>query len=83
MSEERANADSLDCLVRQGVSFLGWPLSWFEECGMLEGDGHLREGMLFLGGGHGVNFRMKNKYRRKAKWNMPNNRKRRNDEHST
>ena len=72
MTSEARNGDNLHCLVRQGVTFLGWPLSWFEECSMLESDGHLREGMLFLGGGHGVNFRMKNKYRRKAKWNMPN-----------
>ena len=71
MTSEARNGDSLDRLVRQGVSFLGWPLSWFEGCGMLESDGHLREGMLFLGGGRGVNFRMKNQYRRKAKWNMP------------
>ena len=67
-----AESDSLQRLVRQDASFLGWPLGWFEECSILESDGHLREGMLFLGGGHGVNFRMQNKYRRKAKWNMPN-----------
>ena len=72
MSEERANVDSLDCVVRQGATFLGWPMTWFEECSILDSDGHLRDGTLFLGGGRGINFRMMDKHRRKAKWNMPN-----------
>ena len=52
--------------------FLGYPPKWFESCNYSDCDGVERDGEIYLPGTAGNPIRMKDRYRKRAGWNMPN-----------